>query len=229
MLIEKENNIEINGREFTRFLGGFGEDKVIVTDKQLGELLNYNIGARQVRVQMGNNIKHFEEGVDYINLKDHSKENLKLLGYSIQAINKSKNIYIFSCEGFIKFLTIADPKKDYSDFVMKYFKIDTPLKLIQIKSEHSFEQKLKTLFKDICEFTPQYSCCNKYNVDFYSPKYNLVIEYDEPYHKYRKKEDRKRQNKIIKELKCSFIRVQRDFELEGLNEILKFIILKEVS
>jgi hypothetical protein len=36
----------------------------------------------------------------------------------------------------------------------------------------------------------------KYNVDFYSPKYNLVIEYDEPYHKYRKKEDRKRQSRI---------------------------------
>jgi hypothetical protein len=153
MLIEKENNIEINGREFTRFMGGFGEDKVIVTDKQLGELLNYNIGARQVRRQLEENIKHFQEGVDYINLKvvqdthDNcndvlkSHNNSKLLtslNYSKMEIGKANNIYIFSEAGFLLYLKFAEGDKAvslYKDFIEKYFRTVAQKKVLELSIE----------------------------------------------------------------------------------------------
>lgn len=59
-----------------------------------------------------------------------------------------------------------------------------------------------------------------YFVDYYEPKLNLVIEYDEKYHKYHKEKDIVRQEKIVEQLKCDFIRVQ---EGEDWEDILKKI------
>ena len=92
-------NVDINGREFTRILGGFREDSIVVSDKQIADLLGYSKGARQVRVQLDNNIKHFEYGLDIIDLKgvhqmDTLDEQLISLGYSKQAITQSEHLYI---------------------------------------------------------------------------------------------------------------------------------------
>lgn len=50
-----------------------------------------------------------------------------------------------------------------------------------------------------------------YSLDFYSEKYNLVIEWDEPHH-YNKgilrEKDRLRQEEIEKSLSCTFIRIK---------------------
>ncbi|SCI75251.1 Uncharacterised protein [uncultured Clostridium sp.] len=47
----------------------------------------------------------------------------------------------------------------------------------------------------------------RYKIDFYLPKYNLAIEYDEEQHKYRQEEDKFREEEIINELNCKFIRL----------------------
>ena len=47
-----------------------------------------------------------------------------------------------------------------------------------------------------------------YWVDYYEPTLNLVIEFDEKYHKYRSDEDALRQSDIIKTLNCKFIRIK---------------------
>jgi very-short-patch-repair endonuclease len=51
-----------------------------------------------------------------------------------------------------------------------------------------------------------------YAVDFYLPSINVVIEYDEHHHIYRKKEDTIRQKYIEDKLGCNFIRIKdREF------------------
>jgi very-short-patch-repair endonuclease len=68
-----------------------------------------------------------------------------------------------------------------------------------------------------------------YSLDFYSPKFNLVIEWDEKYH-YTKgnklqQKDKIRQNNIKKHLNCKFIRIK---EWENLTNY-KNKIIKEVN
>ena len=48
----------------------------------------------------------------------------------------------------------------------------------------------------------------KYFVDYYEPNQNVVIEWDEPYHrkKYQRKEDEDRKNQIKEVLGCKFFR-----------------------
>jgi very-short-patch-repair endonuclease len=47
----------------------------------------------------------------------------------------------------------------------------------------------------------------QYFVDYYEPDLNLVIEWDEPHHKYRREKDKIRQERIEKKLNCIFIRI----------------------
>ena len=51
--------VQTKEREFTKVLGGFSETSPVITDKQISQLLDYSKGARQVRVQVTNNLKHF--------------------------------------------------------------------------------------------------------------------------------------------------------------------------
>ena len=143
------DKVDINGREFTRILGGFREDGFVISDKQIGELLGYSKGARQVRVQLDNNIKHFEEGLHIIDLKGvHQKytleEELISLGYSKQSITQADHIYIFSEAGFLLYLKFAEGDKAvdlYKDFIEKYFKT----KAQKILLEKTVEEELEFL------------------------------------------------------------------------------------
>ncbi len=47
-----------------------------------------------------------------------------------------------------------------------------------------------------------------YFLDYYESDLNLVIEWDEKSHKYKKKKDKIREDEIIKYLKCTFIRIK---------------------
>jgi very-short-patch-repair endonuclease len=62
-----------------------------------------------------------------------------------------------------------------------------------------------------------------YAVDFYIPSINLVIEYDEKHHFYKKQQDKIRQEYITKALNCSFIRID-DQKFMKNNEYAKKII-----
>lgn len=53
----------------------------------------------------------------------------------------------------------------------------------------------------ITTYETQYPCCNgKYRVDFYFPKLNIVIEYDEKYHERQKEKDKQREYEIMKDI-----------------------------
>jgi len=127
-----EGKVQVKEREFTKVLGGFSESSPIITDRQIAELLEYAKGARSVRQRLSDNLQHFEFGVDILDLKssvpqqDTTKEALKTLGYTDQAINLAKNIYVFSEAGFLLFLKFAEGDKAvelYKDFIEDYFKI----------------------------------------------------------------------------------------------------------
>ena len=70
-----------------------------------------------------------------------------------------------------------------------------------------------------------------YSVDGYIPKYNIFIEYDEKFHKYKKNHDIERQNKIIEYYgnNIIFIRVNKGQEFEGYKNIIKEMIKYEQS
>ena len=141
------DKVDINGREFTRILGGFREDGFVISDKQIGELLGYNIGARQVRRHVENNINAFEFGLHIIDLKGvpdkHTSDNTLIsLGYSKQAITQAEHIYIFSEAGFLLYLKFADSQESieaYKDFIEKYFKT----KAQKILLERTVEEELE--------------------------------------------------------------------------------------
>jgi hypothetical protein len=118
-------------RKFTRLVGGFGDSRPVISDKQISDLLGYAKGARAVRQRISENIKHFTFGMDIIDLKssvperDTIKETLKTLGYSRQSIDLASNIYIFSEAGFLLYLKFAEGDKAvdlYKDFLEDYFK-----------------------------------------------------------------------------------------------------------
>jgi hypothetical protein len=122
-----------DGREFTKLVGGFGEDKPTLTDKQVAELLKYKQGASAVRRQVDRNIKEFELESD-IYIKDIKRlpewhtlsEMLISLGYAKQSIKQAENIYLFSEAGFLLFLKFAEGEESvnlYKDFIEDYFKI----------------------------------------------------------------------------------------------------------
>ncbi len=55
-----------------------------------------------------------------------------------------------------------------------------------------------------------------YFLDYYEPTINLVIEWDEFHHKYRKDEDARRRNNIKQVLKCRLIVINETTKLEDI-------------
>ena len=143
------DKVDIGGREFTRILGGFREDGFVISDKQIGELLGYNIGARQVRRHVENNASSFENGLHIIDLKGvsskHTSDNTLIsLGYSKQAITQAEHIYIFSEAGFLLYLKFAEGDKAvelFKNFIELYFKT----KAQKILLERTVEEELEFL------------------------------------------------------------------------------------
>jgi very-short-patch-repair endonuclease len=227
-----------DGREFTRLVGGFGEENPVISAKQLGELLGYSNGVKSVNLIMNRNQEHFKEGMDYIDLKSEVPQSdtltntfniLTEIGYTQNGLNRSKNIYIFSLEGFLLFLSIIEVNNDYTSFIQDYFQVDKTMTttIIPMRYELAFGKMLQTIFKNVLTFETQYSCCNnKYRIDFYEPTLKLAIEYDEEHHDYQQYEDNQRESEIHNELGCNFIRVKKGQELKGINEIFKYIYNK---
>lgn len=92
------------------------------------------------------------------------------------------------------------------------------------RMETELHEILRSLFSGLCDFIPQYRCCNgKYKVDFYDPGHRIAVEYDENHHRYSKKYDIQRQEEIELDLGCIFVRIEEGKEFEGLNKLIKNI------
>lgn len=87
------------------------------------------------------------------------------------------------------------------------------MKYVVLKStkEINFIDKLEKVLEPLkIKGVRQYQVMdNKYRIDYYIPKFNLAIEYDENNHVYYK-HDEDREKEIKQELNCEFIRVSDD-------------------
>ena len=121
------NEIKVTGKqnfmglEIPVVLGGFGEGKKCISDKSIAEI--HGQPEREIRRRITDNIKRFEEGKDYIDMKkrlceiktvdegvgdSHTLEFLLSLGYAKSAITQAEHIYILSERGYAKLIKIMD-------------------------------------------------------------------------------------------------------------------------
>ena len=154
-------------RKFTRLVGGFGEDKPMFTIWQAGELLAQETNL--VTKNFENNIKNFDEGVDFIDLKslpnDFRKTELvditsflKSIGLTHHKYGRTKQWLAFSFSGMMKLVKIATSKESweiYNAFLEDYFKTKAENKnmkrTIQEEIEFLKEQKAMLLGKSFME------------------------------------------------------------------------------
>lgn len=111
--------------------GGFGEDKMCVSDKTIAEI--HGQPTREIRRRINDNVKRFKDGIDYIDLKRVGQTHtlLEQLGYVKQSITQAEHIYILSERGYAKLVKIMDDDKSWDvhdKLVDDYFNMKEQLK-----------------------------------------------------------------------------------------------------
>lgn len=102
---------KFSGIEIPVVLGGFGEGKKCFSDKMIAEI--HNMRVPHIRKRITDNIKHFNEDIDFIDLKqcirqENTSEFLLDLGYAKQSITQAEHIYILSERGYGKLIKIMN-------------------------------------------------------------------------------------------------------------------------
>ena len=144
--------------------------------------------------------------------------------------NKIYNIFFCDLELFFNIATKVRNPEIVKEIIDKLNNIDNlhPIVFRLPTKEYYFKELLEKSFKDICDFIHQYKLGN-YIIDFYFPDIKLAVEYDEDGHKYYKNDDI-RQREIMKNTLVNYvIRIKEGKELEGLNNILKYIFKLELT
>ena len=96
----------------------------------------------------------------------------------------------------------------------------------QERKEVLFGRRLRAILNNIATIETQYRV-EQYRVDFYIPKYDILIEYDEKHHQSQLDSDVNRQEFIQRlEPASKIIRVKEGYEDEGINLILIEILKK---
>ena len=106
--------------------------------------------------------------------------------------------------------------------IIKYFKLGDKV-VLESRREIEFIHKLKKVIEPIgIEVVTQLQV-ERYRVDIYFPKFNIVVEFDENGHvNYDEDNERKREKVIKKELNCAIVRIDdRDDDLFNIGCILK--------
>ena len=141
-----ENTITVQGKmdfmdkEIPVVSGGFGQDSKCITDKTVAEI--HSMATYNVRSRINENIKHFNSGIDFVDLKENitvadaidrnsSKKGiygvnslLKQLGFTTQSIAQAEHIYLLSERGYLKLIKIMNTDKAwdiYEELLDSYF------------------------------------------------------------------------------------------------------------
>ncbi|WP_061328804.1 hypothetical protein [Clostridium botulinum] len=135
--------VKTGKREFTRLIGGFGEDKPMFLLWQCSELLG--LKTKALGENFTNNEDKFQKNIDFIDLKfaidkTDSEINiditkfLKEVGYSQNKLNATKRWLAFSFSGMMKLVKIATTKESweiYDRFLEDYFKTKAENKVMK--------------------------------------------------------------------------------------------------
>lgn len=158
-------------------------------------------------------VKYYDEfkSLNLENLKTELRLNERWTEKSINSrASKGKRIFSdFKEEDILESLISSKSENESIDKAVEIYQSIFPNKQPKIirfvRPEFVFGKNIvRRLFQDY-EIIEQYPVKN-YQIDWYIPELKLAIEYDERHHIRSKKEDRKRQNEISKELGCKFIR-----------------------
>lgn len=121
---------QVAGYEFTGIEGGFGDGTRGMLVRDIAEIHNKPTYVINQAINM--NIKRFTDGVDIVNLKTKDVViNLVDNGFSQNAINRSKYIYLLSERGYSKLLKILEDDTAwdiYDKFVDGYFNMRKHIK-----------------------------------------------------------------------------------------------------
>ena len=130
-----ENELKVLGAEhigkitFTGIEGGFGPGKKAILAKDAARIHNQPVG--EINRRINNNRKWFKDGVDIIDLKSVMAQNHNEIGFTQNAWNRAKNIYLLSERGYAKLLKILDDDKAweiYDELVDNYFNMRVAIK-----------------------------------------------------------------------------------------------------
>jgi phage antirepressor YoqD-like protein len=148
--------VKTKDREFTKLLGGFGENNPMFTVWQASELLGK--ATREIIQNYNNNIDKFELDIDIIDLKSAINQNdsenkasitnvLKDIGYSQNKLNATSQWLGFSFSGMMKLVKIVESEESwniYNDFLEDYFKT----KAENIVMEKTLEESKQTILDE---------------------------------------------------------------------------------
>jgi very-short-patch-repair endonuclease len=147
-------------------------------------------------------------------------ENIKIISIKISKTKKEK----YKSGELTPYWKGKNRKSD-ENFIEK-MRISTINRIIRQGKNVSYNQKSIPFFESLNKkynlegvYGKNEFKCIGYSLDFYSKKYNLVIEWDEEFHYKEDKlniKDRERQDKITDHLCCKFIRI-RESKIDEFN------------
>ena len=228
-VVSNDNFLEINGMKIERkeYNG-----VPVVTSWDIAKI--HGKENRRVNENFKNIKEKLVEDEDYYIV---NKAKLSELKIEIKTMipNNVKSIILFTSSGYLKLVKTFVNNTEYKIIKKVYEFIDGDENIdIYVSNERfeiSFLKMLEEALKEIdVEMIHQYYVSG-YRIDFFLPKYNLAIEYDEEAHKFHNGEDKIREEKIEKETGCKFIRCSyKDSNVKNLMKILKEIVfLKEIE
>lgn len=144
---------EFMGKEIPVVLGGFGEDKKCISDKTIAEI--HKQPEREIRRRITDNIKRFQESIDFIDLKQrvgesHTLNVLISLGYAKQSITQAEHIYILSERGYAKLIKIMDTDlawRIHDKLIDEYFALREQVQ--EFKLPQTYLEALKALTAEV--------------------------------------------------------------------------------
>jgi very-short-patch-repair endonuclease len=201
----------------------------------MNEILPFNFQSQKIRTVLINNepwfvAKDISVVLDIKNnrqfLVDLDEDERSV--FKIGTAGGVQKMVFVSGSGVLKIIArsrkMSGAKKE---LLIKALGLKTNTIVLKSNKEVEFgEMLIDTLstFKPDLQVITQY-VASDYQLDFYIPKANLVIEFDETDHKHRKQQDIVRENKLKAVLGCKFIRVnERDNLSKAIGIILKEII-----
>ena len=213
------NNSKIYIREYNR--------KKVITAWDIATI--HNKEPRHINVILKYNIKNFNKGNDYF--KINKKEFLETFkDFKNMIPNNIKYINLFTATGYLKIVKSFQIRHDYEK-LKKIYKLlngkeNINMYTSNIPNELYFNESLFEAFKSLNIKVIHQFQIDIYRVDFYIPEYNVVIEYDEEYHKSIYYQDILRENKIKEKINCSFIRCNaKDKDIKNIMKILNHIFM----
>lgn len=195
----------------------------ILTTEQLAEI--YNTDINNIKNNYNNHKENFELGKHYYFLAGKSLKKFKRQANNQNFINKfTSQLYLWTDLGCLLHFFILDYSTNKKlKTICKYFDLNYENILIisPLRKECEFGIKLMNVLENICNVETQ-KYIDGFKVDFYIPKFNLAIEFDEDHHSRQKNEDMSRQKYIENKIGCRFVRIKESEKFEiSFNKILR--------